>query len=138
MRFGSKNIVNIPADAVFMGELRCQNEVHFAGHMQGQGHIHGHLDIAHTATWRGNINSNSLSIHGRVEGNVIANGRVVIHEDGVVLGDITAPAIAIKYGAKVSGLLNMRAPDAPIALLEHKQKAEQKTPVNDTALAANS
>jgi cytoskeletal protein CcmA (bactofilin family) len=37
-----------------------------------------------------------LTIRGRVEGPVVARGRVVVERDGFVEGDITAPAICVR------------------------------------------
>lgn len=53
------------------------------------------------------IKAHNLTVRGKVQGRVIARGRVLICKTASFKGDITAPVIEIEAGAAVDAFLNI-------------------------------
>ena len=54
-----------------------------------------------------NVVANSVIVLGTIVGNVEASERLELREASIVLGDVTAPRIAMADGAIVNGTIEM-------------------------------
>ena len=61
---------------------------------------------------KGNIQTGSINISGRVNGNIVAAESTAINSDGRVFGDITTSSIEVSKGAVVDGAVAMDEPSA--------------------------
>jgi cytoskeletal protein CcmA (bactofilin family) len=61
------------------------------------------LIIAESASVDGNIHGDTVFIDGFVRGDIDARTRVVVSGTGRVLGNITAPSVAIDFGGYFEG-----------------------------------
>jgi cytoskeletal protein CcmA (bactofilin family) len=80
--------------------------------VEGRGHVVAAIKAA------------NLIVDGRVQGNVIAAGRVRIGKRASVTGDIQAPRILVEAGAKLKGFLRIGA--APVRRKNKPQAAVER------------
>jgi cytoskeletal protein CcmA (bactofilin family) len=79
----------ISKGTVILGEVRSECDVNLAGEVRGSIHSTGNVLISGKVT--GNVNASDLKIKaGSIQGHVVASGNVVIDENSVVIGDVTA------------------------------------------------
>jgi cytoskeletal protein CcmA (bactofilin family) len=94
--------------AKLIGEWVCDEDVIIQGHLQGKIDSGDHdLRIERKATVEANIRGKNITILGKVKGNVTASGQILVGPDAEMIGDLSAPQIAIQDGAKFKGTVKM-------------------------------
>lgn len=96
-------------DVVFKGILSLEGSVRVDGQLEGEIHSTGTLTVGEHAVIRGNIKTGTLITSGKIKGNIIASEKIMILNQGIVIGDIRTPAISIEAGAHFHGLSDMGA-----------------------------
>jgi cytoskeletal protein CcmA (bactofilin family) len=66
------------------------------------------LTVARTGRVKADIHAENILIHGTVEGRIHASGKVTLHSDGNMSGDITSGRISIAEGAVFKGSLKIQ------------------------------
>ena len=56
---------------------------------------------------KGNVTTKDLTCSGKVEGDIIASGHVVLESDAVLAGNLTAATLSIDEGAAIEGSLKV-------------------------------
>lgn len=120
-------MITIPAETTLVGELRSKGRIRVEGHIEGNGDIDGLLLLTNQGVWKGKLVADEVIIEGTFEGDIIARKRLELYPQARVNGRFVCPAITIREGAKINGEMKMKAPDAPIGLLENRNTRE--TPV---------
>jgi cytoskeletal protein CcmA (bactofilin family) len=107
----SSNMV-ICRSALIEGKLRGSLHCSGAATINFSGKIPGRLIASHIVVERKaevqffrRVRVKSIEIRGRMTGEVIADGVVVIHKTGCLDGDVTARAISVEKGGMFSGQL---------------------------------
>ncbi len=65
------------------------------------------LTIEESDNVKANIFARVVNVIGEVTGNIDAGEKIIIHEDGNVTGDMTAPKIILKDGSYFKGNVSM-------------------------------
>ena len=109
-RTRKKNVAQVGKSTTFKGELIGEEDLEIEGRIEGSVNVPDHqVTVGPGGNVTADVQSKSVVIVGRIEGNVIASERVEIHNAGVVEGDIKAPALVIQEGATVNGNISMGA-----------------------------
>ncbi len=119
---------------VIKGELSGSEDLYIDGQVEGSIELAGNrLTIGPNGRVKANVTARSVTIGGRLEGNVRATDRVDLRQTAVVLGDIATQRIAIEDGAYFKGGVDIqREPAKP----QPASKPETK-PAGVTAPAAS-
>ena len=121
MKFGKSSSSDVPNDIRgFLGEgTDISGEVKFTEILRVDGHISGKvisesgsLLIGERGHIKASIEAGSVSVSGTVEGTITAKGKVEIHANGKVYGDIYTGALIIEHGAVFDGKCHMVERDA--------------------------
>ncbi len=92
----------ISLSMVIVGEITSRGDIDIYGDVKGSVKTDGNIKA--TGTILGDLSGNSFALNGcTVQGNIAASGNVVIGQNTVVVGDITAENI--KVNGKVKGNL---------------------------------
>ena len=92
----------ISLSMVIVGEITSRGDIDIYGDVKGSVKTDGNIKA--TGTILGDLSGNSFALNGcTVQGNITASGNVVIGQNTVVVGDITAENI--KVNGKVKGNL---------------------------------
>ncbi len=96
------------------GELSAQEDLIIDGKIDGKILVHNHhLTIGPNGHITAEVHAKSVQINGAVAGNITADDRVEISPSGSVLGDITAPRVALADGSNFKGRIDMGRKGAP-------------------------
>jgi len=114
----SKNVLN--SDVELKGTLKFAGELTFDGKLDGDINSEGSLQLGDNAVVKGNINVNTVTLRGKVNGNVVAREKVEIKSKTELFGDVKAPKLVIEEGVTFVGKSevnpNKVAPSAPAAV----------------------
>ena len=96
------------SSAKLKGEWVCDEDVIIQGHLQGKIDSGNHdLHIEREAKVQADIQGKNITILGNVTGNVTASGKILVGKEAKMIGDLSAPQIAIQDGAKFKGTVKM-------------------------------
>jgi len=93
----------IGSDAVIQGNLTCQGGVAIYGKIYGDLISSGPVRIAKGGEVHGSIQADEAHISGFVEGNVVAQSRVVLGHEANLKGDLVYRSLIIEEGAQFQG-----------------------------------
>lgn len=94
----------IAADCTFSGDVVSDGEVQIDGHLEGDVQCHI-LVIGEKGSVAGEVNAETVSVHGTVKGQITAQG-VLLAKTARILGDITHDSLSVEAGAYVEGRFN--------------------------------
>lgn len=97
---------------VYEGKLQFQGAVRIDGQFTGEVESQGALVVGKEARVSGTLKVGELLLSGRVEGEVRAAQRMVIHKTGSFVGTVHAPALVMEEGAHLEGEVHMGTPSA--------------------------
>ena len=96
------------ASAKLKGEWVCDEDVFIQGQLQGKIDSGNHdIHIDKEATVKADIQGKNISIFGKVTGSITASGKILIGKEAKMIGNLSAPQIAIQEGAKFKGSVAM-------------------------------
>ena len=103
-------IVNLGQSIRVKGELSGNEDLTVDGHVEGKISLKDHnLTIGQHGRIEAEVVARTVTILGRLQGNVIASEKVDIQKGGRLDGDITSPRVAIADGAHFRGKVDMEA-----------------------------
>jgi cytoskeletal protein CcmA (bactofilin family) len=103
---------------VIKGEVKGSEDLVLDGHVEGTVTLaENRLTIGPTATISADLTAKDVLIMGRVQGNIVATGRVVLRAGCNLEGDIRASRLAIEDNAVFLGKVDLtqgasKVPDA--------------------------
>lgn len=89
------------------GDLISSGNISIHGDVVGKVHTEKDVLIGDTATVKADLKGDNVTVAGRVEGNIKADGKLNITENGKVFGDVVVSSISINDGAMFSGHCQM-------------------------------
>lgn len=92
----------ITGKVVFEGPARIDGEVD--GEISGKGSV----DISESAVVTAQIRAASVSVAGKVSGDIVATQRIEIRPNAKVSGNLTAPVLVVHEGALFEGHCSMQ------------------------------
>ena len=98
---GSKSIVH--SDVEIHGSIAFSGELAFGGKLTGGGIKGPHLTVTNGAKVTGNIDCETLLLHGNVTGNVVVATKCELKESAELVGDLTSSRLLMGDGATFIG-----------------------------------
>lgn len=128
----------------FKGELTADEDLMIQGEIEGSIHHHArHLTIGPQGRVKADIRANHIIVQGEVEGDMYGTEAVIIEASSRVRGNVFAPRVALKEGAKFKGSIDMdqseprqQTTDAPTSSANSKPaepNKRRKATTKDTA-----
>ncbi len=96
-----KNI--LAADVEIKGSIKFQNELVIDGKVEGEINSAGILTVGENAEIRGEIKTKSVTVLGKVHGNITVDERCELKSRAVLQGDLKAARLVIEEGATFVG-----------------------------------
>lgn len=97
----SKNILS--SDVEIKGSLKFSNDLIIDGRIEGEVMSDGSLTVGENALIQGEIKTKSVTIFGKVKGNITVADRCELKSNAVLEGDIAAGTLSIEEGATFMG-----------------------------------
>jgi cytoskeletal protein CcmA (bactofilin family) len=115
---GGKDILS--SDVEIKGSIKFQKELLIDGKVEGEINSDGVLTIGENADIRGEIKTKSITVYGKVHGNITVGERCELKSKCTLQGDLKAARLVIEEGATfigksevTSGALPKAAPGRP-------------------------
>jgi cytoskeletal protein CcmA (bactofilin family) len=96
--------------------ITIKGEITGAEDLMIDGAVEGMIDLKQNSVVVGrggrvkaNIVGKVIQVHGEVVGDLTASEQIVIHESGMVRGNVSAPRVSLKDGARLKGAINTDA-----------------------------
>jgi cytoskeletal protein CcmA (bactofilin family) len=100
----SDGFAHIGKSVVIKGELSGSEDLFVDGTVEGTVELPANaLVIGPNGQARASVNAKSVTVQGKVDGNIRATERVELRKSAVITGDIAAQRIAIEEGAFFKG-----------------------------------
>jgi cytoskeletal protein CcmA (bactofilin family) len=103
----------IGAGTSVRGSLEGEGSLEIFGHVDGDVTMNGDVSVGEGGSVLGNVTGTRLLVRGAVKGDLRAADAIVMERGARVVGDVSAPSIAIGAGALVRG--NVRTESEPAA-----------------------
>jgi cytoskeletal protein CcmA (bactofilin family) len=87
----------------FEGKLSFEGTVQIGGEFKGEIYSNDTLIVNESALITAQIEAETIIINGRVEGNLFAKKRVIMHPPAVFRGTVTSPSLRIDEGVVFEG-----------------------------------
>jgi cytoskeletal protein CcmA (bactofilin family) len=105
---GTQKISVFGKTLAFKGDLTAGEDLLIQGRIEGSvTHSGSHLAIGAHGDVTGDVHAQRVIVQGRLEGDVYATDSVVVEASANVRGDIYAPHVTLKEGAKFRGGIDM-------------------------------
>ena len=106
------------------GTIKTSGSIRIDGKLDGELNCGGDAVIGKSATIKGNLPVNAVSIAGAITGNVTARDRVEMKSSARVMGDIKAKRLAVEDGVTFVGKSEVNPSGAPAAAAPVVQEDE--------------
>jgi len=93
----------LSADVEIKGSVKFQNELVFDGKLEGEIVSPGVLTVGENAEVRGEIKTKSVTVLGKVHGNITVEERCELKTRAQLIGDLKAARLMIEEGATFVG-----------------------------------
>ncbi|HEX4604149.1 MAG TPA: polymer-forming cytoskeletal protein [Candidatus Angelobacter sp.] len=94
------------------GELTGSEDLYLDGEIEGAIDLRDHsLIIGPNGKIKAGITARDLVVHGKVEGNITATGRVELRKSCTLIGDVSTQRIVIEDGAFFKGAIDIKEKD---------------------------
>jgi cytoskeletal protein CcmA (bactofilin family) len=91
----------------FEGKLQFRDTVRIDGRFRGEISSENTLIVGESGEIEATIHSKTIAISGSVEGDVVAETKVVLHKTARVNGNVQTPALQMEDGAILNGQVKM-------------------------------
>jgi len=106
----SRNLSVIGQTLKFKGDLVAEEDLLIQGRVNGTiSHRAKNLTIGAHGDVKANISAQNVIVQGKINGEIRATESVVVEPSAFVIGDIYAPRVGLKEGAKFKGSIDMDA-----------------------------
>jgi cytoskeletal protein CcmA (bactofilin family) len=93
----------LAADVEIKGSIKFQNDLTVDGKIEGEILSNGVLTVGENAEIRGEIKTKSVTVFGKVHGNITVEERCELKSRAVLQGDLKAARLVIEDGATFVG-----------------------------------
>ena len=101
-------ILNLLSESVLVeGDIQTTRDIRIDGTLVGTVRTNGRLILGPSSRVTGKINSPNIDVFGRMEGEVVSTGTVVLRAKSQVKGTITTEMLVVEAGAIFNGESNM-------------------------------
>ena len=93
----------------YHGKLNFQGSVRIDGNFNGEVESKGTLVIGKDAGVEGRVRVGQMIVSGRIQGEITASEKVVLHKTANLIGSLKTPVLVIEEGAVLEGEITMGA-----------------------------
>ena len=113
----------LPAGLSVSADLTSNEDITVEGRFEGEITVPDHhVEISASARVRAKIVARAVTIHGTLDGTVVAAERVDLERTASVRGHLTTPSLALFEGAKFNGTVDPARTEAAMRVAAYRQK----------------
>lgn len=107
MNGDSDDITIISQGVKLEGKITCESSIRVDGNIQGDINSQGNVTIGEYGEVNGQVNGESITIGGKVNGVIKAKEKLVLESKANLKGDVFTKILVIEAGAHFEGKSNM-------------------------------
>ena len=111
---GSATRTIITEDVEIVGTVKASNGLHIDGKLSGDLACNSDVVIGKSANIKGNLNINSISVNGQINGNIVAKDRIELKAATRLVGDIKAKRLTVEDGVSFVGKAEVNPSGVPL------------------------
>ncbi len=115
----------LSAGVSIKGSVKFGSELVIDGYVEGTIDSGGRLTIGEHAEIKGEIRTKTITVHGTVEGDIVAEERCELRAGCTLRGDIEAPRLVVDEEATFLGSAKISSPKKAAAAAASTASAEQ-------------
>ncbi|MBN1269280.1 MAG: polymer-forming cytoskeletal protein [Kiritimatiellae bacterium] len=123
----------IDSQVEIVGTVKTAGSLRIDGKLQGDLQCGGDATIGKSANIKGNLNVNSVTIAGTVNGNVSAKDRIEMKSSARVMGDIKSKRLAVEDGVTFVGKSEVNPSGMPAGEMKSEPAPGQGAPQDQKA-----
>lgn len=93
----------IAEDIVIEGTVKCASDIQFDGKLIGDIECAGNAIFGNSSVVKGNVSVKSVTLMGKIDGNINASDRIEMKSTTVLNGDIRAKRLTVEDGVTFIG-----------------------------------
>jgi cytoskeletal protein CcmA (bactofilin family) len=122
---GSRSVIS--SEVEIIGTVKTSGSIQVEGRIDGEILSEGDVGIGKSGSVKGNLQVNSVTVAGTVQGNINAKDRIELKSTARLMGDIKAKRLAVEDGVTFVGKSEVNPSGQPIKLDEPaKDSSAQK------------
>ena len=103
------DFAHIGKSVTIKGELSGSEDLYIDGQVEGSIELKGNsLTIGPNGQVRANVNAKSVTVQGKLDGNIRASEYAQLRSTAVAVGDITSQRLSIEDGAYLKGKIDVQ------------------------------
>src|SRR5881398_3540813 len=120
----------LSSDVEIKGSIKFQKELLIDGKVEGEINSDGVLTIGENADIRGEIKTKSITVYGKVQGNITVSERCELKSKCTLQGDLKAARLIIEEGAtfigksEVSSGMSVKSASSRPEVVRHEESAK--------------
>jgi cytoskeletal protein CcmA (bactofilin family) len=119
----------------FDGRYETGHDLRVEGSISGEVFCRGVLTIEKEASARARIQAREAHIRGRLEGDIVCTGRLLLAATAVVTGTVKAATLVVEEGASLSGTVDTSQKAAAEPARANRPVAQQEAPPLENPVA---
>jgi cytoskeletal protein CcmA (bactofilin family) len=124
---GGKDILS--SDVEIKGSIKFQKELLIDGKVEGDINSDGVLTVGENAEIRGEIKTKSITVYGKVQGNITVAERCELKSKCVLQGDLKAARLTIEEGATFIGKSEVTSGTLPVKAAARPEVVRPNEPI---------
>lgn len=101
-------------DVEITGTIKCGSNIRIDGKLNGDLSCAGNAAIGNSASIKGNLAVETVSVMGQVSGNIVAKDRIELKSTAVMMGDIRGKRLTVEDGVTFVGRVEVNPSGAPV------------------------
>lgn len=134
------DFAHIGKSVTIKGELSGSEDLYIDGKVEGSIELKGNsLTIGPNGQVHANVNAKSVTVQGKLDGNIRATEHTQLRSSAVAVGDITSQRLSIEDGAYFKGKIDIQkdgVKSEPVSKTESKPAQPAPAPAVSAAPAA--
>ena len=127
---GARNNAQVGKSIKFKGEISGSEDLVIDGEVEGTIELRDNsLIVGPNGNVRAQIKARTITVQGRLEGNVHAGERIEIRKTGSLEGDLVTPRIVIEDGAVFRGSIDILKPGAVQQPAPSRKPMPERAPI---------
>lgn len=102
-----ENFTFLGKGANFKGVVHFEGAVRIDGRLEGEVHTTGTLVVGDSAVITGIVTAGTLMTSGKIKGTITVTEKIQLLRNGILVGEICTPVLAIEEGAHFHGTSDM-------------------------------
>lgn len=121
---------------VFRGDISGDEDLVIQGQLEGKVVLrNNHVTVGRNGRIRADVLGKTICVEGTVQGNLVAEEKIVVRQTGEVKGNLQAPRVNLEDGARFKGSIDMDGSAADKTRTAAGEKPEEKTVATQGDLA---